>query len=112
MSCIIKLHNLYNFLILYSKEGFLSFWKKKEEWFLKEYHDRLINCRLDHRQFDDMQQQYLSGKTVIHKLAGDFGMLFDFKATCAKLPDFSYLENMELRVLVKDMIILDLPTAD
>ena len=49
---------------------------------------------------------------MIDKLAGDFEMLFSFKATCAKLPDFSYSENVELRVLAKDMINLYLPAID
>ena len=38
----------------------------------KEYNDGLINCRSDHRQFDDMQQQSMSGKNVIDKLTRDF----------------------------------------
>ena len=59
-----------------------------------------------------MQQPYLSSKIVIDKLDGDFGMLFDFKATCAKLPYFSYPKNMEIRVLAKEMISLDLPPAN
>ena len=49
-------------------------------WSQKEYNDRLISFILDHRQFDDMQQQSLLGKTMIGKLVGDFEMLFDFKA--------------------------------
>ena len=56
----------------------------------KDHNDRLINCKLDHRQFYDTQQQFLSGKTLIEILAGYFEMLFDFKATCAKLQDLSY----------------------
>ena len=78
----------------------------------EEYHDRLINCRLDHRQFDDMQQQYFLGKAVINKLDGDFEMLFEFKAMCTKLLDFSYSKNMELRVLEKEVISMDLPLVD
>ena len=41
-----------------------------------------------------MQQQSLSGKTLIDKLAGDFEMMFDFKAMCSKLSDFSYSKNV------------------
>ena len=59
-----------------------------------------------------MQQQSLSGKTVIDKLVEYFQMLFDFKATCAKLPDFSYPENMDLSVLAKETISLDVLAAD
>ena len=76
----------------------------------KEYNDILINCRQDHRQFDDMQQQPLSRKNVIEKM--DFEMLFDFKDTCSKFPYFSYPKNMELRVLAKEMISMDLPDAN
>ena len=49
---------------------------------------------------------------MIDKLARDFEMLLDFKATCTKFPDFSYSENVDLRVLAKEMINLDLPAAD
>ena len=59
-----------------------------------------------------MQQQSLSGKIVIDKLARDFEMLLNFKATCTKLSYLSYLEKVELRVLAKEMINLDLPAAD
>ena len=76
------------------------------------YNDRLLSCRLDHRKFDDMQQQYLSGKAVIDKLAGDFEMMFEFKSMCIKLPDLSYSENVDLRELAKEMINLYLPVVD
>ena len=49
---------------------------------------------------------------MIDKLTGDFEMLFDFKSICTKLPKFSYAENVELNVMVKEMISLDLPTTD
>ena len=81
-------------------------------WSQKEYNDRLIRCRLDHRQFDDMRHQSSSGKTVIDKLIVDFEMLFYFKATCTNLPELSYVENVELSVMVKEMISLDIPTTD
>ena len=81
-------------------------------WSQQEYNDRLISCILDHKQFDDMQHQSLSRKTMIDKLAGDFEMLFDFKAICTKFPEFSYVENMEFSIMAKDMISLDLLTTD
>ena len=94
------------------KRGLPLFWEEKGgKWSQKDYNDRLINCRSDHRKFDDMQQS-LSGKIVVDKLAGDFGLLFYFKATCAKLADFSYVDNLHLRVLVKEMVNLDFPTID
>jgi len=81
-------------------------------WSHKEYNDRLISFILDHRQFDDMQHQSLSGKTLIDKLTVDFEMLFDFKAICTKLLEFSYVENVELSVMEKEMISLDMETTD
>ena len=95
------------------KRGLPFFWEEKGGmWSQKAYNDRLLICVLDHRHFNDMQQQYLSGKVVIDELAGDFKMLFNFKATCTKFPYFSYAENMELKVLENVMINLDLPTID
>ena len=55
-------------------------------------------------------QQSLSRKITIDNLDGDFEMMIDFKATCAKLQYFPYVENVELKVLEKEMINLDLPT--
>ena len=59
-----------------------------------------------------MQHQFLSRKTVIDKLTVNFEMLFDFKAICTNFPEFSYVENVELSVMEKEMISLDLPTTD
>ena len=81
-------------------------------WSQKEYNDRLISCRLDHRQFDDMQNQSLSRKIVIDKLTVDFKMLFDFKAICTHFPEFSYVENVEPSVMVNEMTSLVPPTID
>ena len=78
-------------------------------WYQKDYNNRMINYILDHRKFEDMKQLF-SGRIVVDKLAEYFEMLFDFKATCAKLPYFSYVENVELRVLEKEMINLHFPT--
>ena len=109
-------HQIKEFIELFNplfKRGPTFFWEEKGGiWSQKEYTDRLISYRFNHIQFDDMQHQTLSRKLVIKKFAGDFEMLFDFKATCTKLRDFCYLEIVELRVLEKDMINLDLPTTD
>ena len=50
----------------------------------KEYRECLVQCRLDNSKFGDMQQS-LSGKIVFYKLASEFELLFDFKATCAEV---------------------------
>ena len=57
-------------------------------------------------------QQSLSGKEIIDKLSEYFEMLYAFRATCAQLPEFSYMEHVELRVLEKEMANLELPTID
>ena len=57
-------------------------------------------------------EQYLSGKMIIDKLSEDFEILFAFRATCAQLAYFSYVEHVELRVLAKEMANLELPTID
>ena len=78
----------------------------------KEYHDRLIDCRQEHRKFEDMAQQSLSGKTVVDKLSSEFELLFDFIVVCTIFPMPSYLENIELNVLVEEMIELEIMTVN
>ena len=77
----------------------------------KEYLDKLVNCKLDHIKFQDMQQA-MSGRVVFDKLAREFKLLFDFKVACAKVPNLSYANNMELRVLVHEMVVADLPNLE
>ena len=109
-------HQIKEFIELFNplfRRGLPLFWEEKGGmWSQKEYNDSLISCRLDYKQFDDMQHQSLSRKTMIDKLAGDFEMLFDFKAICKKLPEFSCDEKVELSVMAKEMISLYLPTTD
>ena len=88
------------------------FWEEKGRMFSqKEYHDHLIECRLDHRKFEDMHQS-LKGKVIVDKLADDFEIIFSFKTTCAHIPYFSFIDHVEMRVLVKEMASLDLPSVD
>ena len=70
--------------------------------------DKFVNCRSDHSKFEDMQQA-LSGRVMFDKLAEEFELLFDFKVSCAKVPNFSYANNMELRVMAHGMVVADLP---
>ena len=68
------------------KRGLPFYWEEKGPMLSqKEYCDRLINCIQDHRKFEDMAQQSLSGKTVVDKLSGEFELLFDFRVMCTKL---------------------------
>ena len=92
--------------------GILFFWEEKGPLMShKEYQECLVHCRLDHNKFGDMQQA-LSGKVVFDKLDSDFELLFDFKATCSKVPKTSYSEMMELKVKEYDMIAATLPGLD
>ena len=77
----------------------------------KEYRKHLVQCQLDNNKFGDMQQS-LSGKIVFDKLVSEFELLFDFKATCAEVPETSYPETMELEAQEFDMAVTTLPGPD
>ena len=70
-----------------------------------------MHCRLDHNKFGDMQQA-LSGKVVFDKLDSDFELLFDFKATCSKVPKISYPEAMELKPQAYNMMAMTMLGLD
>ena len=70
-----------------------------------------MNCRLDNNKFGDMQQSF-SGKIIFDKLTSNFELLFDFKSTCAEVPETSYPETMELKAQANDMAIATLPGPD
>ena len=78
--------------------GLPFFWEEKGPLLSqKEYLEFLVTCRSDNIKFRDMQQSF-SSRTVCDKLSSEFELLFDFKATCAKAPETSYPETMELKV--------------
>ena len=77
----------------------------------EEYLEKLVKCRSDHSKFQDMQQD-LFGIFVSDKLVEEFALMFDFKVTCAKVPNLSYAEGMELRVLAHEMVVADLPKTE
>ena len=47
----------------------------------------------------------LSGKVIIDKLALDFEIVDSFRMIGAQSPPISYVDNVELRVLAKEMEI-------
>ena len=77
----------------------------------EEYLEKFVNCRSNHSKFQDMHQA-LSGRVMFDKLAKEFELLFDFKVTCAKVPNISYAENMELGVLAHEMVVADFPKRE
>ena len=54
----------------------------------------------------------MSGKIIFDKLANEFELLFDFKATCATVPETSYRETMELKMQELDMALATFPSPD
>ena len=44
---------------------------------------------------------------MFDELSEEFELLFYFKVSCAKVPKFSYIDNMELRVLAHDMVVAE-----
>ena len=57
-------------------------------------------------------QQCLLGKEIVDKLADDFEIVFTFRATCARLLDFSLKDHVEMWVLSKEMSTLEFRTMD
>ena len=76
-----------------------------------EYLEKLVNSNSDHSKFQDMQQA-LSGRVMFDKLAEEFKLLFDFRVMCAKVPNISYAEIMELGVLAHEMVVADFPKPE
>ena len=77
----------------------------------KEHHEKLIECRLDHTNFTNMNQS-MFGRTIVDKLVDEFEIFFAFKEACSHLQNFPYMDHIELRVLAKEMSTLDLPSVD
>ena len=100
-----------SFVSLFQK-GFPSFWEEDGK-ILSQVEDQtlLVKCRLDHNKFEDMNQS-LSRKTVVDKLAVNFEIINTFRTFCSQLPPISYVDHVELRVLVKEMTNLELPSVD
>ena len=93
-------------------KGLPFFWEENGPLMTQnEYKDCLVHCWLDHNKFGDMQQVLL-GKVIFDKLASDFELLFDFKATCSKVPKISYPEVMELKVQAYDMMDATMSSPD
>ena len=57
-------------------------------------------------------QQSLSGKIIFDKLASEFELLFDFRTTCAEVPETLYPKTMELKAQAFDMAVETLPGPD
>ena len=49
---------------------------------------------------------------MVKILSSEFGLLFDFKYLCIRLPTPSYVENLDLEVLAEEMVKLEIPTSN
>ena len=56
--------------------------------------------------------QSLLGKFIIDNPTVDFELVNTFRAIGAQLTPISYIDHVELRVLAKEMEILELPSRD
>ena len=54
----------------------------------------------------------LTGKTIVEKLSEDFEIICTSRATCAQLPEISYVDHMESRVMAKEVAGLEILTID
>ena len=107
-----KLREILNMLKTLASRGLPFFWEERGPLLSqKDYKDFLLDCQSDHRKFRDMEQA-LSGKVVFDKLANDFELWFDFKATRPKVPMTSYSQEMELWAQAYDMVAVPLPGLD
>ena len=94
------------------QKGFPSFWEEDGKILSQvEYQALLFKCRLDHKKFEDMNQS-LSEKTVVDKLVVDFEIINTFRTICFQLPPISYVDHVELRLLAKEMVNLELPSMN
>ena len=101
--------SLFNPLV---NKGIPFFWEEKGPLLTQEeYLEKLFHRRSDHNKFENMHHA-LSSPVVFNKLVGEFEALFDFKTTCTKVPNLTYLDNMELRVLAHKMVIVDFPGSN
>ena len=56
--------------------------------------------------------QSMLGKVIVDKLVVDFEIVDSFRMIGAKLPPISYVYHVELRVLAKEMVNLEVPCKD
>ncbi len=68
----------------------------------KEYHDMLVQVRMDASRFQDLEK-ILLGNVVINKLLNHFEILDRFKILVHKLPPLSFASCITLEVLIKEM---------
>jgi hypothetical protein len=90
-------------------KGLPSFWDGKGLLYNQEdYHSLLMQCRLDHSKFEDMEEN-LKGPSLVEHLATDFEILNKFKTVKVSVPAMSYATCSDLEILIKEMMDYGIP---
>ena len=77
----------------------------------EHYHNLLVQSRMDHSKFDDLEKG-LTGKAIVDKLTEDFEILQKFLIIKRGLPKISYEAYMELEVSIREMMECDTPGVE
>ena len=94
------------------EDGLPSFWDEEGQMFSqKNYHNLLVQCRMDHSKFNDLEK-ILTGKTIVDMLTEDFEILQKFAIIRSRLPKKSYEAYMELEVAIREMMECDTPSSE
>jgi FtsZ-binding cell division protein ZapB len=91
-------------------KGLPSFWDGKGSLYNQEdYHSLLMQCRMDHSKFEDMEES-LKGLSLVEYLATDFEILNKFKIVKVSMPAMSYATCIDLEILIKEMMDYRIPS--
>jgi hypothetical protein len=91
-------------------KGLPSFWDGKGSLYNQEdYHSLLMQCRMDHSKFEDMEES-LKGPSLVEYLATDFEILNKFKTVKVSMPTMSYATCIDLEILIKEMMDYEIPS--
>jgi FtsZ-binding cell division protein ZapB len=91
-------------------KGLPSFWDGKGSLYKQEdYHTLLMQCRMDHSRFEDMEES-LKGPSLVEHLATDFEILNKFKIVKVSVPIMSYATCIDLEILIKEMMDYEIPS--
>jgi hypothetical protein len=91
-------------------KGLPSFWDGKGSLYNQEdYHSLLMQCRMDHSKFEDMEEN-MKGLSLVEHLATDFEILNKFKIVKVSMPTMSYATCIDLEILIKEMMDYGIPS--
>jgi hypothetical protein len=100
-------HNIHEFKDAFEQlfaKGLPSFWDGKGSLYNQEdYHSLLMQCRMDHSKFKDMEES-LKVPSLVEYLATYFEILNKFKRVKVIMPTMSYATCIDLEILIKEMM--------